>query len=124
MFAKYNPEIGARPGTLAIPLGSPPPKITVVQYDADRVDRREIADVAELRGLYEARGVTWVDVQGLGDEATIRAIGEAFDLHPVALENAVNVPQRAKTELYEHHQLIITRTPVIDGELVRTPQVC
>jgi len=124
VFAKHNPEIGARPGTLAIPSGSPPPRITVVQYDADRVDRREIADVAELRGLHDARSVTWVDVQGLGDEAVIRAIGEAFELHPVALENAVNVPQRAKTELYEHHQLIIARTPVIDGELVRTPQVC
>jgi magnesium transporter len=66
-----------------------------------------------------------VDVQGLGDEATIRAIGDAFDLHPVALENAVNVPQRAKSELYEHHQLVIARTPLIgrDGQ-VRVPQVC
>jgi len=124
VFVKNNPEIGARPGTLAIPPGSPFPKITVVQYDSDQVDRREIADVAKLRGLRESERVTWVDIQGLGDEATIRAIGEAFDLHPVALENAVNVPQRAKTELYEQHQLIIARTPMIDGDKVRTPQVC
>jgi len=124
MFAKNNPEIGARPGTLAIPPGSPPPKITVVQYDREQVDRREITDVRELRGLHESDRVTWVDIQGLGDEVMIRAIGEAFELHPVALENAVNVPQRAKTELYEHHQLIIARTPVIEDGLVRTPQVC
>jgi len=124
VFTKSNPEIGSRPGTLAIPPGSPPPKIAVVRYDAERVDRRVIADVEELRSLCEAGGVTWVDVQGLGDEDTIRAIGEVFDLHPVALESAVNVPQRAKTELYEHQQIIIARTPVIDGERVRTPQVC
>jgi magnesium transporter len=124
LFKKYNPEIGARPGTLAIPPGSPPPKINVVQYDSTRVDRREITDVAELRGLHDSNRVTWVDVQGLGDEATIRAIGEAFDLHPVALENAVNVPQRAKTELYDQHQLIIARTPIIDADVVQTPQVC
>lgn len=55
----------------------------------------------------------------------IRAIGDAFDLHPVALENAVNVPQRAKTELYEHHQLVIARTLLLDSKgAVRTPQVC
>jgi magnesium transporter len=43
----------------------------------------------------------------------------------VALENAVNVPQRAKSELYGQHQLIITRTPQIDDKgIVRTPQVC
>jgi len=124
VFTKHNPEIGARPGTLAIPPGSPPPKIALVEYGADRVERRQVADVAELRSSYETNTVTWVDVQGLGDEAVIRAIGEAFELHPVALENAVNVPQRAKTELYPHHQLIIARTPILDGERVRTPQVC
>ena len=124
IFTKNNPEIGSRPGTLAIPPGSPPPKITVVQYDGERVDRHEISDARELREFCEADRVTWVDVQGLGDEDAIRAIGEAFDLHPVALENAVNVPQRAKTELYENHQLIIARTPLIEKERVHTPQVC
>jgi magnesium transporter len=125
VFQKQNPAIGSRPGTLAIPPGSPFPKVTVVEYDPEGVERREIADVAELRSLQFGRGVTWVDVQGLGDEATIRAIGEIFELHPVALENAVNVPQRAKTELYENHQLVIARTPMIDDDgIVRTPQVC
>ena len=125
MFQKQNPEIGARPGTLAIPPGSPFPKITVVQYDTDSVERNEIENAEELRALRDPERVTWVDIQGLGDEATIRTIGGIFELHPVALENAVNVPQRAKTDLYEHHQLIIARTPQIDEKgLVRTPQVC
>jgi magnesium transporter len=124
LFTKHNPEIGARPGTLAIPPGSPAPKITVVRYDPDQVDRVEITDVSELRGLRDSDRVTWVDVQGLGDEGMIRAIGDAFELHPVALENAVNVPQRAKAELYEQHQLVIARTAVMDAEVVRTPQVC
>lgn len=125
MFQKHNPEIGARPGTLAIPPDSPFPKVTVLQYDEHSVDRFEIEDVSELRVLEDKRRVTWVDVQGLGDEGTIRAIGDAFELHPLALEDAVNVPQRAKTELYEHHQLLIARTPQLDdsGD-VRAPQVC
>ena len=125
VFKKYNPEVGARPGTLAIPPDSPPPRITVVRYTADEVERTNVEDPATLPSFFDRPGVTWVDVQGLGDEATIRAIGDAFGLHPVALENAVNVPQRAKTELYEDHQLVIARTPMIgDDGLVRTPQVC
>lgn len=125
MFTKHNPDIGARPGTLAIPPDSPQPKITVVQYDAECVDRREVSDPAELADFQDPDRVTWVDVQGLGDEATLRAVGDAFGLHPVALENAVNVPQRAKTELYEDHQLVIARTPLLDDDGgVRTPQVC
>jgi magnesium transporter len=110
LFQKHNPEIGARPGTLAIPPDSPFPRVTVLQYDEHAVERFEIDDIAQLRDLGDERRVTWVDVQGLGDETTIRAIGDAFELHPLALEDAVNVPQRAKTELYEHHQLLIART--------------
>jgi magnesium transporter len=99
--------------------------VTVVQYDAGSVDRREITNLDELRAIRDTERVTWVDVQGLGDEAVLRAIGDIFELHPLALENAVNVPQRAKTEVYGNHQLVITRTPQIDDEgLVRTPQVC
>lgn len=125
LFHKQNPEIGARAGTLAIPPGSPFPKITIVQYDAESVERRDVDDVWELTAFRDADKVTWVDVQGLGDEATLRAIGEIFGLHPVALENAVNVPHRAKTETYDQHQLVIARAPMWndDGQL-ETPQVC
>lgn len=125
MFEKHNPKIGSRPGTLAIPPGSPFPKIAVVRYDEESVERIEIESPSELKALQDDGRTTWVDVQGLGDEATIRAIGDTFGLHPLALENAVNVPQRAKTELYEKHQLIIARTPRVDDQgKVRTPQVC
>jgi magnesium transporter len=124
-FEKHNPDIGARPGTLAIPPDSPFPKVTVVQYDKDSIDRREVENLDELHAVRDDERTTWVDVQGLGDEATLRALAKIFELHPVALENAVNVPQRAKTEQYENHQLVIARTPRIDERgLVRTPQVC
>ena len=124
-FQKQNLPIGSRPGTLAIPPDSPFPRVTVVNYQPGSVERHEVTDMSELTGLYAAPGVTWVDIVGLGDEATIRAIGDVFDLHPVALESAVNVPQRAKTELYDNHQLAIARTPLLDSEgNVATPQVC
>ena len=124
MFEKQNPEVGSRPGTLAIPPGSPKPKTVVTRFDRESVESHEVEDVSELRGLTDAR-VTWVDVQGFGDESIIRAIGDAFELHPVVLENAVNVPQRAKSKLYERYQLVVARTPLVgEDEIVRTPQAC
>jgi len=75
VFTHYDPEIGVRPGTLAIPPDSPSPGIAVVQYDTDGVDRREVADSRELRNFRDADRVTWVDVQGLGNEALTRSIG-------------------------------------------------
>ena len=61
----------------------------------------------------------WVDVQGLGDEGVLRRLAEIFSIHPLALEDAVNAPQRPKTEAYEGQQLILTRMARLldDGRL-------
>lgn len=125
MFHKSHPPIGSRPGTLVIPAGSPPPRIRVMAYDVAGLREMEIADVEELGAYPAAEGVCWIDVQGLGSEAVLRRIGTLFDIHPLALEDAVNVPQRAKSEVYPHQQLVIARLPILeeDGD-VRTPQVC
>jgi magnesium transporter len=126
VFHKEHPEAGSRPGTLAIPPDSPAPRIHLVRYSPESLTSHETQDLAELRGALDGPDTVWVDVRGLGDEATLRALGEIFALHPLALEDAVNIPQRAKSEIYEHYQLIIARVPVIDaeGDDLRTPQVC
>ncbi len=125
MFTKNNPDVGARPGTLAIPANSPEPRIRVTQYSADDVEVFDVEDVSKLPALVKSDYVTWVDIQGFGNEAKLKGVAEAFNLHPIALENAVNVPQRAKAESYADHNLIIARSPVMgsDGD-ISVPQVC
>jgi exodeoxyribonuclease VII small subunit len=59
--------------------------------------------------------LTWIDIQGLGDEPLLRRVGEIFALHPLALEDLVNVPQRPKIEHYEEHLLLITRMVRLRG---------
>jgi magnesium transporter len=88
---------------------APSPTISVIDYTSGGVHERTIADVAELGVEAPPGTVRWIDVQGLGDEALLRRLGEIFDLHPLALEDVVNVPQRPKSELYDHQQLFIAR---------------
>jgi magnesium transporter len=124
MIEKRNPPIGARPGTLAIPEGSPPPRIRLFDYGPERLVEQEIADIHELEPFARTETVTWIDVQGMGDEAALRQLAELFGIHPLALEDAVNVPQRAKSEIYDEHQLVIARAPLLEGEQLGVPQVC
>jgi magnesium transporter len=124
-FHKAHPPPGSRPGTLAIPAGSPPPAIFVVAYGPEGVEEARVGDSAALAGYLDGERTCWIDVQGLGDEGVLRRIGDVFSLHPLALEDAVNVPQRAKSERYDGHQLIVARRPIVDQEgHVDTPQVC
>lgn len=124
-FQKNNPEVGSRPGTLAIPPDSQPPRIYLMRYDKVHVEEREVKDVSELRELPRGPETIWVDVRGLGDERILRAIEAAFDLHPLVLEDAVNIPQRAKSDLHENHHVVVVRTlrDTPEGRL-GSPQVC
>jgi magnesium transporter len=123
-FRKSHPPVGSRPGTLAIPPDSPPPKIRLVCYDAHAIEERDVDDVETLAGLRADR-VAWVDVRGLGDETLLRRIAEIFAIHPLALEDAVNVPQRAASTLYEQQQVIVVRVPQLgDDGAIDAPQVC
>ncbi len=125
MFRKLNPPPGSRPGTLAIPPDSPPPRIHVYQYTTDELVERPIAQVEELVPFAKSEKTVWVDVRGLGDEAVLRQIAELFGIDGLSLEDAVNLPQRAKSEARDRHQVIIARLPILteDGG-VDTPQVC
>ncbi len=108
-FKKRHPEVGARPGTLMIADDAPPPKIRMISYDAGECREHEISDAQQLSAALDPGDVTWVDVQGFGDENLIKQIGEIFAIHPLAMEDIVNMPQRPKAEMYGEQALIITR---------------
>ncbi len=120
-----RPPIGATPGTLAIPADAAPTRIHVYEYTVGIHRERDVEDPADLRAYLKAETNVWVDVQGLRDEAKLWQIAEIFGLHPLVLEDATNVPQRAKSEVHAHEHVIVCRVPVLDaaGEL-DTPQVC
>jgi magnesium transporter len=124
ILGESRPPAGARPGTLAAPADSPPPRIHVTSYAPDAMKERDVDDVEELARYVDPERTAWIDVHGLGDERVLRRIGEIFGLHPLALEDAVNASGRAKSELYPDHQLVIARLPIFDGGgAIDVPQV-
>jgi magnesium transporter len=109
LFKKHHPDVGARPGTLVIAHDALPPKIRSISYDQQGVIERDITRVDELSAALDPENITWIDVQGFGDEELLRKIGGVFSIHALAMEDVVNMPQRPKTETYERQMLMITR---------------
>lgn len=102
-------QAGSAPGTLVGTPDAEPTRLFLMRYGTDALDERPLDT---LEGLTPqevgAGGVTWLDVRGLRDHALIEAIAARFGIHPLAAADAVNTPQRAKTEAYPNHTLIIT----------------
>jgi magnesium transporter len=91
---------GMIPGSLLIHPSWPKPAIHVMAYGPDKLEEKEITDPCELSTFISQWPVTWINVDGLGDEAVLRRLGELFDLHPLALEDVVSLRQRSKVDDY------------------------
>jgi len=108
-FFKRQTKPGAMPGSVVVDPQAPPSVITVIAYGPDRVVEERIKDVAAVRQYLDRWPVTWINVDGLGDAEVIHKLGEMFHLHQLALEDVVNVHQRAKVEGYGDHLFIVAR---------------
>lgn len=51
-------------------------------------------------------GLKWIDVEAPTEEL-MKRLGERFNLHRLAIEDALHVDQRPKLEEYPHHQFIV-----------------
>jgi magnesium transporter len=119
-----RPPPGSAPGTLVAPPkeAAIPPSIKMIAYGPERLEERTLATLSELDRPAETFPVTWIDVQGLGDLDVMRAVGQHFGLHPLALADIVHANQRPKVEAYEEHLFIVLRMPHLDDGL-RTEQL-
>ncbi len=110
MFKTRYPMPGTAPATLLpLPAGcSVQPVIKLIEYDEHTITERVITSVDELPEAFldDGKG-RWIDLEGLGDVRLLKALGEKYQLHPLALEDVVNIGQRPKVDHYEHHLFIV-----------------
>ena len=94
---------GASPGSVVVDPAATPTHLRIMRYGASHFEELANASLADVKASLETSGVVWVNVEGLGNANTIEAFGELFHLHRLALEDVVNVHQRAKMEEYGEH---------------------
>ena len=116
LFRKQSPPVGSRPGALAISKEAVKPTIRVIDYTIDDITEKEIGNAEELLQHRNSKTVSWIDVQGIGDENILNQIREKFELHPLVMADIVNVPTRPKADDYEEYLLIITRMISLNSE--------
>ncbi|MGL5793858.1 MAG: magnesium/cobalt transporter CorA [Waterburya sp.] len=112
LFDYAYEQPGSIPGTLNIEADAELPEIVLIDYNRDRVDRYSNLTPEACAEYLDTESISWVDVKGLGSENILLRLGKVFDLHPLVLEDVVNVPQRPKIEDYPQQLVIITQMVV------------
>jgi magnesium transporter len=104
----YN-DPGSVPGTLEIEDDAVPSQIVLIDYNEKRAVRLKNLAPEDCSTYLTRDSISWFDVAGLGSKDVLQKLGQVFELHPLVLEDIVNVPQRPKVENYDDQLLIITQ---------------
>lgn len=116
MFRKRHTQVGASPGTLLLHPDRGITRLRVVARRGGQMSTYGCSSVEDIPALTSPDDRLWLDVQGLGDGEVLTALARMFDIQPLAMEDLVNVPQRPKTSLYDHQQVIVAHMMSIDDE--------
>ncbi len=96
-------KLGAPPGTL-IHVGerkAERTRIRLIDYDAERLDEREVQEIPACREYRKRPSVTWLNIDGIHDTRIIEEVGRCFDIHSLAQEDILNTQHRPKLEEYD-----------------------
>jgi magnesium transporter len=91
-----------------------PAIITVMSFGRERVAEARVDTIDDALGQLGPGTVTWINVDGLGDPPVLARLGERLGLHPLALEDAMDVTQRPKAERFDKHMFLVLRTMRLD----------
>ncbi len=121
-------KAGMPPGSLVHIGEMPVGDITVraLRYTESELEVIEAPDKDALLLLKDKEGVVWVQVDGVHQPEKISAIGEAFSLHALTLEDILNTGQRSKMEEFDDYLFLIGKILSFDEatDMVQEKHFC
>ena len=107
----HSKKTGAPPGTLIYTGDKKVEKarISVIEYDDSEYSERVVEDFDSCLPIKDKPMVTWLNVVGLSDIGVLERLGKEFGIHPLVLEDILNVDQRPKLEDFGDYIFIVLK---------------
>ncbi|RDI39047.1 magnesium/cobalt transporter CorA [Aquicella lusitana] len=105
-------KAGQPPGTATYTGNKTPvkPVITVITYDADHAHEATGTRLEDcLPEAHKPAGTIWVNIEGLSTDV-VTQVAKQFNLHPLTVEDILNVEQRPKIEEFDDYLFLTLKT--------------
>jgi magnesium transporter len=89
-------------------------ELSIIGYDPIGAWVKKTETVEELLSYKNPAGISWINVYGLEDSPAIQQMADIFKIHPLTVEDILDVDQRPKAEEFEDY-LFITFKAVNPG---------
>lgn len=107
-FSSFRKVKSTIPGDIVITKEMQLPVIQVIDYNQDKIVRNSVETISELSDVPE--GFTrWIDIQGLGDKKLLEELKSEFTIHPLIMEDVVNIPQRVKVDFLDNYVFLVLK---------------
>ncbi|EKD70425.1 MAG: hypothetical protein ACD_46C00537G0001 [uncultured bacterium] len=84
-----------------------PTQISIITYNEKSCELKKNANPSDcILPPADSANITWVNVEGLRDVETIKQIAANFKLHPLTVEDILNIEQRSKVEEFDDYLFI------------------
>ncbi|MHC4706411.1 MAG: magnesium/cobalt transporter CorA [Planctomycetota bacterium] len=111
LFRSPIDKAGSPPGTL-VHVGerkTETVRITVIDYDAENFQERQVSSIEECFSFKTTPSVTWINIDGLHEVELIEKLGTHFEVHPLVLEDILNTGQRPKIEDFDRYMFVVLK---------------
>ncbi|GAA4281705.1 magnesium/cobalt transporter CorA [Gaetbulibacter aestuarii] len=88
--------------------------IEVFDYKADNYIEENLSNIEDTFKFKSTDAITWINVNGLNHVDAIEKLGNHYDIHPLVLEDIVNISQRPKIDEYENYLYVVLKMLYID----------
>lgn len=102
-------KAGLPPGSL-VPIGevkTAEAGVALLDFGPGALNETRLPDIRALADYRRQNGTLWANIYGLRDAGALGAIGGAFHLHPLVLEDILNINQRQKAEAYGDYLYLV-----------------
>lgn len=104
-YSKASKKIGLPPGSLVY-TGSPKEGATgiaMISYNQDAVATASSNDLSEIHKEIKANMVNWINIDSLHNTMVIEESGRLMNIHPLILEDILDVGHQPKIEEYDDY---------------------
>lgn len=77
------------------------PVITVITFSPTDCVEKTGTQMSQCQIDAKSNEITWINVEGLHDEKAVQEVADRFSLHPLTVEDILNVEQRPKVEEFD-----------------------
>lgn len=110
---KRNKKVGLPPGSAVYTGTKALESLNIEIFDFDQQvlvekDSHEVEDILKFENHHSA---TWININGLNHVDDIKKLGTHYKLHPLLVEEIVNVLQRTKLDEYGDYLFLVCKMP-------------